>query len=329
MSWVRDASEAEYILDSVSKQQQVIPTSHAFSKFPNNEVLRVFQLDALTTQEEIVDILRSSLLEIFNVAPLQAIGSKYQEELFLSLDLLLYRLTTWRQGQSIGDRLQNLVLRDEGKAQEMDMQSVTSLVPNLAPRRSVLLVHLVFSVLLPYAIRKLRRQGLEEGWDREEDRTWRYYTMQSLRCLTAVWSALSLLNILHFLATGHYRTMTERLLSLKPVYGSQSMRRFTNLFYLNQHMWWKTWASLFATLRIGKYLSRALHTVMSVSSADSSSISDTICCACRSVPTLPQKSNCGHSYCYYCIKSRLADSEATGSFRCCRCGVAVHACFPA
>ncbi|EPY42580.1 peroxin-2 [Angomonas deanei] len=209
------------------------------------------------------------------------------------------------------------------------MTSVTSIHPLLAPKRTLLLVHFVFTIIVPYLLRKLRRKSMEENWEQDESSPTRRRTALVLKYAVIVWACLSLANTLHFLATGKYRSLVERVLSLRPVYGSQQMRRFTNLIYMNQHVWWTTWMSLFSVLKVGRYFRRILSTVRTITTSGSQPTNTNVCCACREMPTIAQKSNCGHTYCYYCIKSRLLDSQATGSFRCCRCTQAVHSCFPA
>lgn len=328
MAWTRDVADAQHTLDTVSKQQHALPTSTAFSMLPDNQVLRVFQLDALTSQSEIVDILRASLYQIFDIGPLQWVRFRYQEELLLALNCVLYRFSTWESAQSVGDRLQNLVMRDEERARDLGLSSSSSLVANLAPNRRLLLVHAVLTTLLPYAVRKLQRRSLEEGWEQEDSGSWKHRLSKGVRYALIAHSAIALLNILCFLVTGQYRCLVERLLRLRPVYGSQRMVRFTNLMYLNQHVWWQTWTSLLSLLHIGRYFMRLVRSMQTIG-ASSGILTEKVCCACHELPTLCQRSNCGHLYCYYCIKSRLAEDKSTASFRCFRCGQTVHDCGPA
>lgn len=331
MAWISDAVDAQYTVDTVSKQQALLPSSNAFSIFPKDHVLRVFQLDALASQHELGEVLHTALFSIFDIPPLQSFRFAYQEELVLLLDAVLYRLSVWRMGQSIGDRLQNLVLRDEERAKALGLQNTKSLLPSLAPSRRLLFVHAVMTILMPYVTRKLQRKVLEEGWEREPPTSTRHRLAKAFRYAVITWSVLSLVNTFNFLMTGQYRTLTERLLSLRLVYGSQRMMRFTNLLLMNQHVWWRTWMSLLSVLSVGRYLSRLMQSVRSVTSSAAAvgSSNENLCCACHELPTVCQRSNCGHRYCYYCIKSRLLDSQASGSFRCMKCGQAVHSCSPA
>lgn len=328
MAWVSDAVGARHSLDTVAKQQVLLPTSHVFSAFPSDRVLRVFQLDAVTCQVELVEILQSVLFGILDIPPLQSFRFAYQEELLLGLDVLLYRFSVWRMGQSAGDRLQNLVMRDEVRADALGLQGSNSMISSLAPSRRLLLIHAVLTIIVPYAARKLNRKILDEGWSREPETSTKFRVAKALRYASITWSVLSLLNTLNFLLTGRYRLLVERLLSLRMIYGSQKMVRFSNLFYLNQHMWWNTWLSLMSVLSVGRYFRRLVDNLRSVASLSASArpLSDAVCCACHETPTICQISNCGHRYCYYCIKSRLLDSKSSGSFTCYRCGQAVHDC---
>ncbi|KAK7194500.1 glycosome import protein [Novymonas esmeraldas] len=330
MAWVGDAVDAQYTVDTVSKQQALLPSSSAFSIFPKDHVLRVFQLDGLASQQELAEIVRVSLFHVFDIPPLQHFRFAYQEEMVLALEVLLYRLSVWRMGQSIGDRLQNLVLRDEERARLLGLQNTKCILPSLAPSRRLLLVHAVMTLVVPYVTRKVQRTMLEEGWEREPATTTRHRVAKALRYTIITWSVLSLVNTFHFLMTGQYRSLVERLLSLRLVYGSQRMMRFTNLLYMNQHVQWRTWMSLFSVLSVGRYFRRLMSSLGSVASSSASlSTNENLCSACHALPTVCQRSNCGHRYCYYCIKSRLLESASSGSFRCLKCGQAVHSCTPA
>lgn len=330
MAWLGDAVDAQYTIDTVSKQQALLPSSTAFSIFPKDHVLRIFQLDSVVLQHELAEILQTALFHVLDIPPLQHFRFAYQEELVLVLDALLYRLSVWRMGQSIGDRLQNLVLRDEERARLLSLQNTKSILPSLAPSRRLLLVHAIMTLVVPYVTRKVQRKVLEEGWEREPVPTARYRIAKALRYAVVTWSLLSLANTFNFLMTGRYRTLVERILSLRLVYGSQRMMRFTNLLYMNQHVQWQTWMSLFSALSLGRYFRRLMKSCGSVASSSALlSMNENLCSACHELPTVCQRSNCGHRYCYYCIKSRLLDSQSTGSFRCIKCGQAVHSCTPA
>ncbi|ESL06773.1 peroxin-2 [Trypanosoma rangeli SC58] len=329
MSWVADSAGAHFPLSTVMKQQGALPASPLFTALPENHVLRVFQLGALQTQVELVDYLRSILFEIFDLDVLHSYRYAYEEEMMFVLDAILFWGSTWRRAQSIGDRQGNLVLRDERKALASGQSSVVRLVPSLAPTRGRLLLYALLTVGLPYLVRKLQRKSLEEDWERGNAGSLKAKIAKAVRLACVVWAAFSLLHTLHFLATAQYRTLVERLLSLRLVYGSQSMHRVTNLMYLNQHVMWKTCSSLLAVLNIGRYFSRLSHSLRAFTSpVGGSGLSDNVCCACHGHPTIGQRSNCRHLYCYYCIKSRLLDPRLAGSFRCLRCGTTVHTAEP-
>nr|CCC89713.1 putative peroxin-2 [Trypanosoma congolense IL3000] len=330
MAWVHDSLASQPSLATVMKQQGVFPSSNMFTALPENRVLRVFQLNALTTQEDIVEILRGYLFDIFSIGVLQSYRYAYQDELCLLLDSILFFGSTWRCAQSVGDRMQNLVLRDERKALELGLSNAMQLVPSLAPSRARLLLYGVLNYFVPYLIRKLQRRALEEDWEHENSAQPQARLAKLLRYASIVWMMTSLLHTLHFLATAQYRTPLERLFSLRVVYGSQKTQRFMDLMYLNQHVFWQVWVSFISVLNVGRYTSRVTRLLQAFTARPGSATpSENDCSACHARPVLPQRSNCGHLYCYYCIKSRLAGPSSLRSFRCLRCGSNVDAAKPA
>lgn len=298
----------------------------AASSRPN--VHRVTQLDAIFTLTELRSLLTKSLSRIFAVGVLKSIPYTYQEELHLGLDLVLFRFSTYRMGASVGDRLQNLVMRDEVKAEELNMQHLTQLVPTLAPSRYVLLLHALLNIVVPYALTKLHRRILEEDWRGTETSDWRHHVAKIIHAMYLSWSLLSILNTVHFLATGKYRTLVERLLGLRMVNGTQSVMRLTNLMYLNQAVIWQAVSGLCEALNIGKVVRKITASAYSIATTAREATPENRCCACHELPTISQRSNCGHLYCYFCIQSRLLHSEAEGSFPCLRCGKRVSESHP-
>ncbi|CBH09894.1 glycosome import protein (gim1), putative [Trypanosoma brucei gambiense DAL972] len=329
MAWITDAAVSQFPLATVLKQQGALPTSNMFTALPENRVLRIFQLNALTTQEEVVEILRGYLLDIFNIGALQSYRYVYQDEFSFLLDVILFFGSTWRCGQSVGDRMQNLVLRNEIKALESGQSDAVQLVHSLVPSRARLLLYGVLNLFVPYLFRKLQRRALEEGWEDGGAGVVKRKLAKLLKAVSVSWMIISLLHTLHFLATAQYRTPVERMLSLRLVYGSQDTRRFTNLIYLNQHIFWQIWSSFISVLNIGRYTSRVTRFLQAFTAKPGNpSLTDNACSACHNKPTLPQRSNCGHLYCYYCIKSRLLGPGSAKSFRCLRCGTVVSTTTP-
>lgn len=327
--WIRDIAEVQYPIDNITRQNQELPKLlTSASRWSTGKVPRVSQLDAVTTGSELSNILSSSLARVFAVHPFTSFPYTYQEELRLFLDLVLFRYSTYRMGASVGDRLHNLVMRDELKAQAYHSTHINYLVPRLAPSRALLLLHGVATTIIPYLLRRLLRRSLEEDWGSEENSgSWRYRLTKALRYADIAWSTLSLINMIHFLATGQYRSLVERILGLKMVHGTQEVVRLTNLMILNQQVSSRALAWLLEVLNIGSIVRRVTNSLHAIA-VSREAAPENRCCACYELPTIPQRSNCGHLYCYYCIQSRLIRAESDGYFPCLRCGKRMTSCHP-
>lgn len=328
MSWVRDLNNAQYVIDSVQRQNQSLSKNvSGTTRWSNSKVPRVTQLDALTTQADLRSLLTESLARVFAVAPLSSIPYTYQEELHLALDLVLFRYSTYRLGASVGDRLHNLVVRDELTARAYGKEHVSHLVPLFCPSRHLLILYGILDLLVPYILKKLQRRAFEENWAADEESSWRSRFAKSLHYILIAWSTMSLLNTIHFLTTGQYRTLVERLLGLHMVNGSQQVMRLTNLMYLNQIITSQAFQSLIEVFQLGNFIKKITRTAYAFGTHHEAA-PENRCCACYELPTISQRSSCGHLYCYYCIRSRLLQYEAEGSFPCLRCGKRVVSCEP-
>lgn len=328
MSWIHDVNNVQYVIDSVQRQNKSVSKKvTGATRWSNSKVPRVTQLDALSTQADLRSLLTESLARVFSVAPLTSVPYTYQEELHLALDLVLFRYSTYRLGASVGDRLHNLVVRDELAARAYGKEHVSHLVPLFCPPRRLLILYGILELLVPYLWRKLQRKAFEENWATDEESSWRSKFMKALQYTLIAWSTMSLLNTIHFLTTGQYRTLVERMLGLHMVNGSQQVMRLTNLMYLNQIITSQAFQSLLDVFEIGNIIKKITRTAYAFGTPREVA-PENRCCACYELPTISQRSNCGHLYCYYCIRSRLLQCEAEGSFPCLRCGKRVSSCEP-
>lgn len=345
----RDAHESLHVL----VQQQTSLNPNILNQFPSQKVLRTFQLDALQCESELTAILTNMLNNILSVGPLEMIRFRNQEELSLGLQLVLYKFAVWDRDQSVWDRLQNLVYRNEraleahysshvGGSTAGPLAVVAS--QRFAPTRLQKTIHLVLSVIIPYLYKKLVHKSLEENWGADEEagatnHSWKWYAVRLLKWSSTLWNGLSLLHTLTFFVEGKYRSVVDRLVGMRLVYGDQKMRRLVNLMYLNQHVSWQSWSSflnvLLPLLQVGKWwqsvtsLSGSFFTSVTSSGATGGveGLREGYCCACKEVAVLGRRSNCGHLYCHYCIAQRLEPTtqgeEERRTFPCYRCGAVV------
>lgn len=328
MSWARDVTNSQYAIDNLTRQnKEMAQTLNGTQRWQNSKVPRVTQLDALSTQDELKNVLMEGVRRIFAVAPFTSIAYSFQEEIALVIEVMLFHFSTYRMGASVGDRLHNLVLRDERKARRMNLSHIHNVIPSLTPSRPLLLLCGIANIVVPYLLRKLRRHCWEESWEDDERHPIKRHIARTLPFAVQILSALSFLNFLFFLMTGKYRTLVERALGLQMVNGSQKVISLTNLMYLNQLITSRTLFTLLELLKIRNFVEKLTRSAVSIVSRHEV-VPENRCCSCLELPTISQRTNCGHLYCYYCLWARLRQSKAEGSFLCLRCGKRVLSAKP-
>lgn len=320
MSWARDVTVSQYAIDNLTRQNKEMSQKlNGAQRWQNSKVPRVTQLDALSTQDELKNVLMQSVRQIFAVAPFTSIAYSFQEEIALAIDVMLFHFSTYRMGASVGDRLHNLVLRDERKARAMNLSHIHNVIPSLTPSRPLLLLCGIVNIVVPYLLRKLRRRCWEENWEDDERHSTKRRIARILPYAVQIWSSLSFLNFLFFLMTGRYRTLVERVLGLQMVNGSQKVISLTNLMYLNQLITSRALYTLLELLNFKSFVEKLTRSAVSIASRHEV-VPENRCCSCLELPTISQRTNCGHLYCYYCLWSRMKQFKAEGSFLCLRCG---------
>ena len=90
-----------------------------------------------------------------------------------------------------------------------------------------------------FAWSKLRRAIGAGRWADEPEGSWRRAASSAVNALEAAYSALALVNLLAFLNRGRYRTLTERALRTRLVYGEPHARRMVSYEYLNRQLVWR------------------------------------------------------------------------------------------
>lgn len=361
-TWESEAREVQDTLHVLVQQQTGLSAS-LLKRFPAQQVLRIFQIDAMYLEGEILSILKSALNHVLAAPPaLERIKFRFPEELELILQLVLYKFGVWDRNQSVWDRMQNLIYRDERVASEVTTAGPASgplavvWTPSCAPTRYQKLLHVMLTIILPFCFQKLMQRALEENWAAASG--WRPIAFRVMRVLTTITQALRLGHALWFLKEGKYRSLVDRLLRMRLVQGEQTTRRVVNLMLLNQHVSWGAWSAFIAVLstllRFGERWDRLTSMGGSLMASVQQQgqgvpLRDGYCCACREPAVLGRRSNCGHLYCYVCIASRLrlkrdgqpprqrsnvgeddvdddeADTERP-SFPCMQCGASVTAC---
>ena len=290
-------------------------------------VLRVFQLDGMALEREASSMLRTGLTSALSFMG-HSITYRYEEEINLALTLVLFKLGMWDGNQFYGDRLQNVVYRDETKAKELGLENVLLATPKTLPSAKQKLLKLLFSVLIPYFLNKVQKKALEEDWASMPEDSLKHKAVVLVKACDYFTSFADFVNLLWFLRDGQYRCVADRVIGLRLVHGRQRMARVVNLAFLTQHIFYNTVFSFMSYIlpllklgriwRILKGFRGTAHSEGLIGGGGVSSSSRDRCTLCGSEPmTLPRRTSCRHGVCYYCASSRTVGGS---TFSCPDCG---------
>ncbi|KAK4482042.1 hypothetical protein RD792_012965 [Penstemon davidsonii] len=120
--------------------------------------------------------------------------------------------------------------------------------------------------------------------------------------------------------THRYRSLIERALRARLVYGSPNMNRAVSFEYMNRQLVWNEFSEMLLLL-LPLLNSSSVKKILRPFSKDKSLNSEedeALCPICQATPNTPFLAlPCQHRYCYYCLRTRCS---ATLAFRCSRGG---------
>jgi peroxin-2 len=290
----------------------------------NVEILRVNQLDALKLDQEINEVLKMQFMKIFTFAKPDFV-EKYQPELNAVMQFLIYRYSIFTLGTTYGNLLQNLKFRNELVR--------PSIAATNDPSPLTTLQKVTYGVLTiggEWCWARLSRMSLTSGWGDRAQNDWHRKAWQWLSHIENTYKCLSIINFLVFLYNGKYVTLINRLLGMRLVYYKPNMTRRVSFELMNRQLVWHGFTEFLLFLmplinieRIKGFLYRKLVKPKLVDHTHHTSQHPHVfsCPVCNTDPAgTPYIANCGHIFCYYCLKAGcMADSQ----FSCPRCGVVV------
>ena len=265
----------------------------------SERVLRVSQLDAVELDDELLSVLQQQLLAVFKVLPSIHL-LQFKPELRAALRAFLWWHSVRTTGQTFGQNM-------------LDVQYSTkpTIAATLSARHKYTLLMLsvvvewlrdrfhVVGSLLPLGLAPRQLEAL-------------------LGYLTAAVNTLSLLNFAVFLLRGSYASLLQRLAGVLVAPSQPQSLRSYSYDYMNREIHWHGFSEfLFFVLphlnvfAVRNWLRRML-SLHSSPPADPS-----VCVFCEKPPTMARLAQCGHVYCYYCLRANcMADSH----FLCSACG---------
>ncbi|CAG8490425.1 13701_t:CDS:2 [Acaulospora morrowiae] len=302
--------------------------------FPTLRIMRVSQLDADLLDFELFEILKEQLWQMFSLFRPQ-FKETFEPELLALLHLIIYRLSIYESGASYGAQLQNLNYRDERKHAGGSQSAKDA---PLAPFQKYAFG--IMTVGGQYTWTRLNRLLTARGWSEYDDNNPRKIVWKILQKMESAYRIFSLVNFLAFLYNGRYRNLIDRFLSMRLVYTRRSSNRQISFEFLNRQLVWHAFTEfllfLMPLINLKKF-KNIVHRTLLPESYSKYRPFDFLpvhtCAICyenqldKTMPGAsanstrlhnPYETNCGHRYCYCCIKTKLI--QEGGSWRCLRCG---------
>ncbi|KAL7114135.1 hypothetical protein ACP275_04G101100 [Erythranthe tilingii] len=248
---------------------------------------------------------------------------QYEPELDAFLEFLIWRFSIWVDKPTPGNALMNLRYRDE-RAVEARGKVRTGLEgPGLTVSQKIW--YCVATVGGQYIWARLQSFSAFRRWGDTEQRSLARRSWHLLQRIEGFCKAASFGNLLVFLLTGRYRSLIERALKARLVYGSPHMNRAVSFEYMNRQLVWNEFSEMLLLL-LPLLNSSSVKKLLQPFSKDKSSNlegDEALCPICQATPSTPFLAlPCQHRYCYYCLRTRCS---ATMAFRCSRCSEPVVA----
>ena len=319
---------------------------------------RVQQLDAARLDMELMMLLQMQMQKMIGcLGP--DVTANYKPEVKALLPALLYSCTVLTNMPTPGMALQNLRYADESSAlrvrrfsgqREAGKATDDVVYGAPLPSKHQRIALGLLTIGLQYVWGRLDGAAQSRGWEDMRDPTVhsafqrvRALLIIGLRKLEGLITVLSCIHHLHFLATGAYKGLPERILSMRLVQNSpEGMQRLHMFEYMNRQLIWRGLADfglfMMTVVDFGSLWARVQGIVKSrrqgtpAAMAEAKAVADRGCCplCLQRLGTGFELQGCNHEYCYYCLTSKfpalVLDPQAvpaaqrnTASFRCLVC----------
>jgi len=191
------------------------------------------------------------------------------------------------------------------------------------------LLYALFFIGGRYAWTRLNETMTDAGWGAYPEGHYLRRIYSFCRFLDHAYRIAAIINFLSFLINGRYRSLIERFLKIRLVYIHSKVARQVNFEFMNQQLLWHGFAEFWLFMSPLLNFDGIFRGFRRVFRFFSGPVPDNIpgCGVCRADPILtPYRANCGHLFCYYCVRaSRMAETV----FRCPRCSERIHSESPA
>lgn len=295
---------------------------------------RVSQLDAEILDSELTSLLKEQLASIFQLHSTKPWSYAQQPELWdLLLNVVIFRLTTWKLGSSYGLTLQNLKLTDFRSGTIINHR-----------KRALLLAVVVGG----FAYKKLESYLYSTDESPSRSNTIKDWLLKNKIAIIAKvnssFKVLNLLNFVLFLLNGRYPLLVHRVLgiSLTPVVSD--LLKFNgdsvNFEFQNRQLVWNVMTEFLVFIMPLLQIKKIRNTFRKLVAKDRpqqpkvfpfANLPLSQCAICHlqmagkqdfCLVTNPYITNCGHIFCYICLATRFnaINSGDDDAKPCVRCG---------
>ncbi|XP_078431829.1 pex2/Pex12 N-terminal domain-containing protein / zinc finger (C3HC4-type RING finger) family protein isoform X2 [Wolffia australiana] len=279
---------------------------------------RVFR--RLHSDVEMSGMLKEQLVKVFSLMK-PGFLFQYEPELDAFLEFLIWRFSIWVDKPTPGNGLMNLRYRDE----RFVPTEVRTGLEGQGLSRSQKIWYCLATVGGQYIWARLQSFSAFRRWGEFDQRSTARRVWLLTQRVEGFYRAAALVNLLVFLFTGRYRSIIERVLRARLVYGSPHMNRAVSFEYMNRQLVWNEFSEMLLLLLplLNSSSVKRLLLPFAKDKSSSSSGDDIACPICQLNPTVPFVAlPCEHRFCYYCLRTRCS---ANSHFRCPRCNEIVRA----
>ncbi|KAI0750821.1 peroxisomal biogenesis factor 2 [Daedaleopsis nitida] len=196
---------------------------------PDLRITRVGKVDAELLDAELIQLLKEPLTKALSLVD-TAFKAKFDPELTLLIHLVLYKFSVWNQGASYGARLQGL--------RYAPVRNTSRLLPASGLPLATLVLHSSLTIFIPYFHTRLRSHALSNAWPDAPSSDRRRKAWELLTRFESLHGLAALVNFIVFLWNGRYRTLADRLLSLRLISARRHFQREVSYEFMNRQMVW-------------------------------------------------------------------------------------------
>ncbi|KAG0255569.1 peroxisome assembly protein (Peroxin-2) [Mortierella polycephala] len=324
--WEPDWKRVQAPLSALRRQLASFPS-------PPLRIMKVSQLDADLLDDELLETMKEQLWSAFALFK-PSFKEKFKPELTLALNLVMYKFSVYDMGATYGSQLQNLIYRNERK-HSGGLQSTAKDAPLTKTQK---VAYGAVTVGGQYIMERLNRVVTAQGWGELPEDNIKRKAWNLLQRAGSIFRIVTLFNFLAFLYAGKYRTVLERVLSMRLVYSERNSNRQASFEFLNRQMVWHAFTEFLMFLmplinvsKLKRNVKRMLLPAALMSANELAVLPAHICAICHennnassttpgtSTSTAiynPYITNCGHVYCYYCIKTKMMIDDEWCCLRC-------------